>query len=74
MQCPCWALRCITCAKLLSWPAAHASTDALPPQVALLLGGACGVMAVMLQRSWADQARLAALLSKRETDLARLVS
>lgn len=42
--------------------------------MALLLGGACGVMAVMLQRSWADQARLAALLSKRETDLARLVS
>lgn len=48
--------------------------SSLPPQVALLLGGACGVMAVMLQRSWADQARLAALLSKRETDLARLVS
>lgn len=43
-------------------------------RVALLLGGACGVMAVMLQRSWADQARLAALLSKRETDLARLLS
>lgn len=43
------------------------------PQVALLLGGACGVMAVLLQRSWAEQARLAALLTKRETDLARLV-
>jgi hypothetical protein len=43
-------------------------------RVALLLGGACGVMAVMLQRSWAEQARLAALLSKRETDLARLLS
>lgn len=46
----------------------------LPPQVALLLGGAVGVTAVLLQRSWAEQARLTALLSKRETDLARLVS
>ena len=54
----------------------HATMPAYLPasQVALLLGGAVGVTAVLLQRSWAEQARLAALLSKRETDLARLVS
>lgn len=45
-----------------------------PPQVALALGGACGVMAALLYRSWGEQARLAALVAKREAELAKLVS
>ena len=55
-------------------PPAYMSPLPATPQVALVLGGTCGVMAVLLQRSWAEQARLAGQLAKRETDLARLVS
>ena len=39
-----------------------------------MLGGACGVMAVLLHRSRAEQARLAALVLRREGELAKLVS
>jgi hypothetical protein len=39
-----------------------------------LLGVACGGLALALYKSWAEQARLAAMLTKRECELSRLVS
>lgn len=42
-------------------------------QVALALGGACTLMAALLHRSNKQNARLAALLARRETDFSNLV-
>ena len=41
--------------------------------MSLALGGACGVLAVLLYRSWAENARVSATLARRETDFASLV-
>ncbi|KAI3428084.1 hypothetical protein D9Q98_006468 [Chlorella vulgaris] len=38
-----------------------------------LLGVACGGLALALYKSWAEQARLAAMLTKRECELSRLL-
>ncbi|PSC72532.1 Gamma carbonic anhydrase-like mitochondrial [Micractinium conductrix] len=42
-------------------------------KVSLALGGACGVLAVLLYRSWAENARVSATLARRETDFASLL-
>ncbi|KAL4443526.1 hypothetical protein ABPG75_011263 [Micractinium tetrahymenae] len=43
-------------------------------KVALALGGACSIMAVLLYRSMAEQKRLASVLSRRESDLSHLLT
>lgn len=61
--------------SLCTAPGSRTCTLRLPPnaQVALALGGACGIMAVLLYRSVAEQRRLAALLARREADFTSLV-